>query len=94
LLLVCHNIHHLQDCRHIAYVFGCLFYNAVGSTATELTQAFSIHASAGGLIILQDSYVCGAATFESTASGNLFMGMPVADRAGVDAGGKIGAWSA
>lgn len=73
---------------------NCDFINAVGSTATELTQAFSIHASAGGVIYLKHCGIIGAATFETTASTNLYLGMPVADSAGADAGGKINPWTA
>lgn len=39
---------------------GCQFINAVGSTATTITDAMSIHATPGGLIVLQDCLKIGA----------------------------------
>lgn len=39
---------------------GCQFINAVGSTASTITDAMSIHATPGGLIVLQDCLKIGA----------------------------------
>ena len=33
---------------------GCQFINCIGSTSTNQTDAFSVHATPGGLIVLQD----------------------------------------
>lgn len=39
---------------------GCQFINCIGSTSTTQTDAFSIHATPGGLIVLQDCLKIGA----------------------------------
>ena len=39
---------------------NCMFVNAVGSAATTMTVGMDLHASAGGLVILQDSVFFGA----------------------------------
>jgi hypothetical protein len=39
---------------------GCQFINAIGSTSTTQTDAFAIHATPGGLIVLQDCLKIGA----------------------------------
>ena len=47
-----------------------LFINAVDSTATAMTEAFNVHASAGGHIILKDCTLVGATDWEAaTVSG-------------------------
>lgn len=38
----------------------CQFINAIGSTSTQQTDAFSVHASPGGVLILQDCLKVGA----------------------------------
>lgn len=38
----------------------CAFINAIGSTSTQQTDAFAIHATPGGLLILQDCLKIGA----------------------------------
>lgn len=39
---------------------GCNFINAIGSTATTMTDAFTVHATPGGLVILKDCLKIGA----------------------------------
>jgi len=39
---------------------NCAFINCIGSTSTQQTDAFSIHATPGGLLILQDCLKVGA----------------------------------
>jgi hypothetical protein len=38
----------------------CQFINAIGSTSTQQTDAFSVHATPGGLLVLQDCLKIGA----------------------------------
>lgn len=51
----------------------CLFYNPTLGAYDSLTQAFNIHASANGEIMLMDSLVHGATALETTDSGFLFV---------------------
>lgn len=67
----------------------CMFINAVGSTATELATAFVVHSSAGGMVVLQDSYVAGAVEWEVGGAGNVYAGMPTSTVTGVTAGGLV-----
>ena len=67
----------------------CMFINAVGSTATELATAFTVHASAGGMVVLQDSYVAGAVEWEVGGAGNVYAGMPTSTVTGITAGGLV-----
>jgi len=39
---------------------GCQFINCIGSTSTQQTNAFSVHATPGGLLVLQDCIKIGA----------------------------------
>lgn len=72
----------------------CTFYNAVGSTATALTAAMSVHASAGGLVILDYCTLIGVTNGEWAASTNtnIYINMPVPDSA-QPAGGAATTWS-
>lgn len=55
----------------------CSFQNAVGSTATAMTQAASIHASAGGIVLIDEgTHMYGATNWETVASGALFTAHP------------------
>lgn len=71
-----------------AYFKGCMFYNAIGSTGTTITQAFSIHASAGGLFLFDYCSVVGITKMETTASTLLYINMPSPDSAD-PAGGEM-----
>lgn len=62
----------------------CMFMNAVQSTATAMTQAMSVNASAGGTILCLDSWFHGVTDVETAASGNVYMNNAVIDT--VDAG--------
>ncbi len=50
---------------------GCRFINQTKSAATAMTQAFSVHASAGGMLYMDNSSVFGATAMESSPSGNI-----------------------
>lgn len=71
-----------------AWFKDCMFYNAIGSTSTTITQAFSIHASAGGLVLLNHCSVVGITKMETTASTLLYVDMPSVDAAD-PAGGEM-----
>lgn len=47
----------------------CMFINAISSTATQMTAAITGHASAGGMIILQDCGLIGATDWYTGAAG-------------------------
>lgn len=59
----------------------CRFINAAQSGATTMTQAMSVNASAGGLVLLDNSWVHGCTDIETSASGNVFITNPVVDTA-------------
>jgi len=63
----------------------CAFINAVSSTSTTLTGAFSINAAPGGLLLLQRCTSVGATDWEGTASGDVFVdgGAPTATTTGL-----------
>ena len=64
----------------------CIFINAVKSTATTMTEAFDIHASAGGLILLKNCTVVGATDWEANVeSANTFIdgGAPTNNTSGL-----------
>lgn len=50
---------------------NCAFINAVGSTATAMTEAFDINASAGGLFLLRNCTVVGADDWEANTESGL-----------------------
>ena len=56
-----------------AYFKKCLFMNGVGSTATSMTEAMTVHASAGGIIILHDCQLVGAGDWEKVQSSNVYV---------------------
>lgn len=62
----------------------CSFINAINSTATAMTQGFSVGASAGGTVMLLDSWLHGVTDIETSASGLVFVNNAVVDTA--DAG--------
>ena len=64
-----------------AWFKGCMFHNGINSTATTVNLVASVHASAGGTIILQDCANIGATEWETTASTNVYINMPVPDAA-------------
>ncbi len=57
----------------------CMFHNGINSTATTVALVASVHASAGGSIILQDCANLGATEWETTASANVYLNMPIPD---------------
>jgi hypothetical protein len=71
-----------------AWFKNCVFHNGVNSTATEVLLVASVHASAGGSIILENCSHLGAAQWEVTASTNVFGNMPIPDMADDASGGK------
>ena len=44
---------------------NCKFINAIKSSATQMTEAFDVHSSAGGLILLKDCTLLGATDWEA-----------------------------
>jgi len=75
-----------------AWFSNCMFHNGVNSTATTVNLVASVHASAGGTIILDYCSSVGATEWETTASTNVFINMPVPDVA-QPAGGTMGAFT-
>lgn len=70
----------------------CGFVNAIGSTATTAAQVANIHASAGGLVLMNGCWSVGATEWETTASALLYMDMPIPDSA-QPAGGTMTVFS-
>lgn len=56
------------------YFDQCRFTNAVASTASTMSQGFSVHASAGGGLVLSNCMMVGATASETSASGNVYHG--------------------
>ena len=52
---------------------NCTFYNPIGSQSTSQTAAMSVHASAGGDIILKDCMLIGAADWEAADAANIYL---------------------
>lgn len=69
------------DIDRFVYFHDCFFHNAVGSTSTIAAQAFAIHASAGGNVILDKCSFLGITKLETTASTNLYLNNPIPDAA-------------
>jgi hypothetical protein len=64
---------------------NCQFHSSTASGGSSaLTQAFNVHASAGGYVICKDDWFTGCTNVETSASGNVFMTNAVVDTA--DAG--------
>lgn len=80
------------DIDRFVYFRNCMFYNAIGSTATTVNQVASVHASAGGLVIFDYCSSVGATEWETTASTNVYLNMPIPD-AVQPAGGTMVAFS-
>jgi hypothetical protein len=56
---------------------NCSFNNSIGSAATEMTQAFSVHATVGGYFLLRgNTDLAGATYWEASASGNVLISSP------------------
>lgn len=61
---------------------NCHFRSSTASGGSAaMTQAMSVHASAGGYVGVKDSWFLGCTNVETTASGNVFMTNPVVDTA-------------
>lgn len=82
------------DIDRFIWFQNCLFYNAVGSTGTSLTAAMNVHASAGGLVILDYCTLIGVTNGEWAAAtnSNIYINMPTPDSA-QPAGGAATTWS-
>lgn len=63
--------------RYAQFV-NCRFLSDTKSTGSALTQAFSVNASAGGVVLCKDSWFLGITNVETTAGGCVFMTMPTA----------------
>ena len=55
---------------------GCVFHNAVYSTATTMTTGFSLHASVGGTVILDGCSILGATDWSDDYTALRGMNMP------------------
>ena len=51
----------------------CMFYNAVESTATAMTQAMNVHNTCGGMVMLRDCSLIGATDWCEADNGNVFI---------------------
>jgi hypothetical protein len=71
---------------------NCLFYNAIGSTGTTMTAGLNVHASAGGLVILQGCAQVGATEWVGSTNANVYIDMPTPDGVG-PAGGTMVSFS-
>lgn len=69
----------------------CLFVNAASSSGTTISEVANMHATSNGMFLMDNSFFVGATNWETAASGNVYMGMPIADSAGTDAGGILNA---
>lgn len=58
---------------------NCTFINAVDSTATVMTEAFDLHASQGGTVILKDCVLVGSTEWDAGDTGNVLCCGPVGD---------------
>lgn len=58
---------------------NCTFINAVDSTATVMTEAFDLHASQGGTVILKDCVLVGSTEWDAGDTGNIVCCGPVGD---------------
>ena len=64
----------------------CMFMNAIQSAATTITQGFSLHAAAAGMVLMDYCSFVGHGVLESSASGIIYMNMPIADTVDVPGG--------
>ena len=60
---------------------NCMFHNAITASGTTISQVISCHANANGTVILQGSASVGATEWETTASTNVYLDMPIPDAA-------------
>ena len=56
------------DIDRFALFDNCIFHNAINSTATTMTAAMNVHASAGGTIIVKDCMLIGATDWNASDS--------------------------
>ena len=52
---------------------NCIFYNPIGAGSTSQTAAMSVHASAGGDVIVKDCMLIGAADWEAADCANIYL---------------------
>ena len=62
----------VNDLDRIAMFKNCVFYNAVESTATTMSQAFNVHNSAGGMVLLQGCTFIGCTDIAAANNANVF----------------------
>lgn len=61
---------------------GCQFHSSpIAGGNVAMTQAFSVNASAGGFVMLDNCWFNGTTNVETTASSAVFISMPVVDTA-------------
>ena len=75
----------VNDLDRIAMFKNCVFYNAVESTATTMSQAFSVNNSAGGMVLLQNCTLIGATDWAAANNGNVYISdaAPTAGTSGI-----------
>ena len=63
---------------------GCIFINAIQSGATSVTGVIKMAASAGGMMVLQDTWSVGYASmgFDATSLAQIYSATPVSTRLG------------
>lgn len=83
-----------NDIDRFAWFKECVFFNAIGSTATALSAAMNVHASAGGLVVLDYCTLIGVTNGEwaAASNSNIYINMPTPDSA-QPAGGAATTWS-
>jgi len=64
---------------------NCTFMNAVNSTATTMTAAMDVHASAGGSVLIKDCMLIGATDWEAADSTTMWLqgAVPTDDGTGI-----------
>lgn len=76
-----------------AWFKNCMFHNAVNTSGTEITEVINFSATANGSLLLDQCSYVGAAKWETVASTNVMINMPIPDAAAA-AGGKMVAFTA
>lgn len=73
------------DIDRYVWFKDCMFYNAVESTGTTMTQGMDVHNTCGGMVILQNCAMIGATDWAAADNGNVFIsnGAPTAGTSGI-----------
>lgn len=73
------------DIDRLVMFENCVFYNAVESTATAMTQAMNVHNTCGGMVILKNCLLIGATDWCEADNGNVYIvdAAPTAGTSGI-----------